>query len=133
MPVYPSGPLSSPEKPRYSLYPSKPLEVMTSVPVEQPPSVQAGEQSQALRSPLPSLWVSPISLTSEVNRTRGGHLFSSLREEKSCLQVSILLIRASLVAPWLRIRLPMQGTRVRALVREDPTCRGATKPVRHNY
>ena len=26
----------------------------------------------------------------------------------------------------------MQGT-VRALVREDPTCRGATKPVRHNY
>ena len=27
----------------------------------------------------------------------------------------------------------MQGTRVRALVREDPTCQGATKPVRHNY
>ena len=27
----------------------------------------------------------------------------------------------------------MQGTRVRALVREDPTYRGATKPVRHNY
>ena len=41
--------------------------------------------------------------------------------------------RASLVAQWLRIRLPMQGTRVRALVQEDPTCRGATKPVRHNY
>ncbi|KAJ8785661.1 hypothetical protein J1605_007258 [Eschrichtius robustus] len=40
---------------------------------------------------------------------------------------------ASLVAQWLRIRLPMQGTRVRVLVREDPTCRGATKPVRHNY
>ena len=32
-----------------------------------------------------------------------------------------------------KIRLPIQGTRVRALVREDPTCRGATKPVRHNY
>ena len=27
----------------------------------------------------------------------------------------------------------MQGTRVQALVWEDPTCRGATKPVRHNY
>ena len=40
---------------------------------------------------------------------------------------------ASLVAQWLRIRLPMQGTRVWALIREDPTCRGATKPVRHNY
>ena len=41
--------------------------------------------------------------------------------------------RASLVAQWLRICLPMQGTRVRALVREDPTCRGATKPLHHNY
>ena len=30
-------------------------------------------------------------------------------------------------------RLPMQGTWVRALVREDPTCSGATKPVSHNY
>ncbi|KAJ8793824.1 hypothetical protein J1605_019245 [Eschrichtius robustus] len=39
----------------------------------------------------------------------------------------------SLVAQWLRIRLPVQGTRVRALVREDRTCRRAAKPVRHNY
>ena len=43
------------------------------------------------------------------------------------------ILGASLVTQWLRIRLPMQGTQVRALVREDPTCRGATKPVRHNY
>ena len=34
---------------------------------------------------------------------------------------------------WLRIHLPMQGTRVQALAQEDPTCRGATKPVSHNY
>ena len=40
---------------------------------------------------------------------------------------------ASLVAQWLRIHLPMQETWVRALVQEDPTCRGATKPVHHNY
>ena len=39
----------------------------------------------------------------------------------------------SLVAQWLRICLPMQGTRVRAMVWEDPTCRGATKPASHNY
>ena len=32
------------------------------------------------------------------------------------------------MAQWLRIRLPMQGTWVRALVQEDPTCCGATKP-----
>ena len=38
-----------------------------------------------------------------------------------------------LVVQWLRIHLPMQGTQVLALVREDPTYRGATKPVRHNY
>ena len=38
-----------------------------------------------------------------------------------------------LVVQWLRIRLPMQQTRVRSLVREDPTCHGATKPVSHNY
>ena len=40
---------------------------------------------------------------------------------------------ASLVAQWLRIRLPMQGTWVRALVREDATCHGATKPMCHDY
>ena len=39
----------------------------------------------------------------------------------------------SLVVQWLRIRLPRQGTRVRALVREDPTRFRATKPVHHNY
>ena len=38
-------------------------------------------------------------------------------------------LRASLVAQWLRICLPMQGTRVRALVWEDPTCRGAAGPI----
>ena len=49
---------------------------------------------------------------------------AALRNKKS---------RASLVAQWLRIRLLMQGTRVRSVIWEDPTCRGATKPVRHNY
>ena len=42
-------------------------------------------------------------------------------------------IGTSLVVQWLRICLPMQGTRVQALVQEDLTCCGATKPVRHNY
>ena len=40
---------------------------------------------------------------------------------------------ASLVAQWLIICLLMQGTRVRALVWEDPTCHGATRPVSHSY
>ena len=40
---------------------------------------------------------------------------------------------ASLVVQWLRICLPTQGTWVRALVWEDPTYRGGTKPMRHHY
>ena len=43
------------------------------------------------------------------------------------------VVTASLGVQWLRIRLPMQGTRVQALVQEDPTCHGAAKPMRHNY
>ena len=38
-----------------------------------------------------------------------------------------------LVVQSLRICLQMQGTQVPSLVREDPTCRGAAKPVHHNY
>ena len=44
-----------------------------------------------------------------------------------------LVVWASLVAQWIRICLPMQGTQVHSLVQEDPTCHGATKPVCHNY
>ena len=39
----------------------------------------------------------------------------------------------SLVVQWLRIHLPMQGTQVRSMVWEDPTCQRATKPMNHNY
>ena len=37
-------------------------------------------------------------------------------------------VLGSLVAQWIRICLPMQETRVRSLVWEDPMCCGATKP-----
>ena len=57
----------------------------------------------------------------KTERTDLGHKFKKLAEG------------TSVVAQWLRTRLPMQGTRVQALVPEDPTCCGATKPVRHNY
>ena len=48
-------------------------------------------------------------------------------------KLKVLKFWTSLVAQWLRIHLPLQGTRVWFLVQEDSTCRGATKPVRHNY
>ena len=55
----------------------------------------------------------------------------------TCKEIEVVIknlpIGTSLVAQWLRTRLPMQGTRVRALVQEDPTCCGATKPMCQNY
>ena len=38
----------------------------------------------------------------------------------------------SLLVQWLRIHLLMQGIQIQSLVREDPTCYKATKPVGHN-
>ena len=43
------------------------------------------------------------------------------------------IMGTSLMAQWLRIRLPVQGTWVRMLVQEDPACCRATKPTSHNY
>ena len=54
-------------------------------------------------------------------------------QEELMSQLKNHQVGASLVAQWLRVCLPMQGTRVRALVWEEPTCRRATKPVSHNY
>ena len=62
-----------------------------------------------------------VEFSSELMQTR--------RERSETFKV----LGASLVAQWLRICLPIQGTRVRALVWEDPTGRGATKPRSHNY
>ena len=47
--------------------------------------------------------------------------------------IQYCIMGTSLVAQWLRVRLPMRGTQVQALVQEDPACCGATKPVHHNY
>ena len=41
--------------------------------------------------------------------------------------------RASLVAQWWRIHLPVQETQVRSLVQEDPTCCRAARPMCHNF
>ena len=41
--------------------------------------------------------------------------------------------RTSLVVQWLITHLPVQQTLAWSLVREDSTCCGATKPVRHNF
>ena len=43
------------------------------------------------------------------------------------------IVRTSRVVQWLGVPLPMLGTWVRSLVREDSICREATKPISHNY
>ena len=64
---------------------------------------------------------------------KGGKVISHMKRPTGLRVYDKKKYRVSLVALWLRIRLPMQETRVRALVQEDPTCRGAAKPVCHNY
>ena len=76
-------------------------------------------------------WVTVGSLFKARNRYTV--YVTTLRRSVMHLSLKKLFLGTSLVAQWLRIHLPMQGTRVRALVWEDPTCRGAAKPVRHNY
>ena len=61
------------------------------------------------------------------------HFFLTPKISSIGLKVIKVVHWASLVVQWLRVCLLMQGTRVRALVWEDPTCRGATGPVSHNY
>ena len=56
---------------------------------------------------------------------------TDIRSPSICL--TTFIARTSLVAQWLRICLPMQGTWVWSLDQEDPTGCGATKPVCHNY
>ena len=46
-----------------------------------------------------------------------------------CLYQQHYHTRTSLVVQWIGLCLPMQGTGVRSLVQEDPTCLGATKPM----
>ena len=73
---------------------------------------------------------SPFSSSLDISKP---WLSDCLCEGKQNLRQKFHTIGASLVAQWLRIRLSMQGTGIRALVLEDPICRRATKPACHNY
>ena len=75
----------------------------------------------------PKCWVSFMCLFA-INL-----FFGEVSARIFCLFLKNWAIGTSLVAQWLRIRLPMQGTRIWSLVWEDPTCHGATKPVHHHY
>ena len=89
-----------------------------------------GSRAQLLRG----TWDLPRPGPEPVSPALAGRFSTTAPPGKpSSVLLRIYVYGASLMARWLRIHLLMQGTRVRALVREDPTCRGATKPMRHNY
>ena len=78
------------------------------------------------------LWLAPKK--SDPASTSIQCVAANLTGDSTCLKSHVLKVPwGSLVVQWLRLCLPMQGTRVRALVWEDPTCRVATGPESHNY
>ena len=66
-------------------------------------------------------------------RDKGHYIMINGTIQEEDITIVNIYAGTSLVVQWLRICLPMQGTWVRALVWEDPTCRGATKPMHHNH
>ena len=78
---------------------------------------------------LHSMWNLPGPGIEPVSAASAGRFLSTVSPEKSLnLTFKEATCRTSLVVQWLRIRLPMQGTRVQSLVQEDSTCCQATKP-----
>ena len=98
------------------------------------PKTEAVSGQSPTRTFYPQANKYPVTDSSGLQLEGGGKSTEeSLFEAQDCRQSLKLRVGASLVVQRLRIRLPMQGIRVRSLVREDPTCRRATKPVCHNY
>ena len=56
-----------------------------------------------------------------------------VKHGKRCSLRKVCSPGASLVVQWLGIHSPVQGTRALSLIWEDPACRRATKPLRHDY
>ena len=62
-----------------------------------------------------------------------GKKFATYITDKVIISLYVKTSWTSLVVQWLRIQLPMQGTRVLSPVWEDPTCCRTVKPVHYNY
>ena len=60
-------------------------------------------------------------------------VYCSTQWDIMCLKMIVLKAVVTGIFLWWRLCLPMKGTQVWSLVREDPTCHGTTKPICHNY
>ena len=81
----------------------------------------------------PGVWPHTTGPAPTSQRDEWRRVWEDARKWKDFVSFKNHYFRASLVAQWLRVRLPMQGTRVRVPVWEDPTCRGAAGPVSHGH
>ena len=79
--------------------------------------------------PTPTIPQVPIKSTA----LPGECMLESVSSQLSFFDWKTMLSWTSLLVQWIRIRLPMQRTQVHSLVREDSTCREATKPVCCSY
>ena len=100
-------------------------------------SAEAGFRNQAWAVATPGGSQEASHLTSPPARSKVGRL-QGFPPTKSVAMTTYfkplikVIMGTSLVAQGLRICLSVQGTWVRFLVWEDPTCRGATKLACHN-
>ena len=97
-----------------------------------------GEDANALQifNPLPGSALNPAPSLSSCICARGRPEKEILKDKSTNLLFNLLVksqFQNSLVVQWLKLHLPILGTQVRSLVQEDPTCRGATRPMHHNY
>ena len=96
---------------------------------------QLGQISRMLRF----LWVSIIKPLSSL-LSKSLQQMATRQQKTWCIKLGLsrfVTLKAkeyqtSLVVQWIRIHLLMKETRVQAVVQEDPTCHGATKPMRPN-
>ena len=113
-------------------------------------SVCCTDKQQTLPSPAPTCFPLSSALSSQWNwplvipKLRQSQ-FPSLdrvtgQHHKGCRKYSRkedVIIKPQILdfpcGPVVKIHLPMQETRVRSLIKEDPPCFGATKPMHHNY
>ena len=85
------------------------------------------------------LWKTLQSSACLLLNAQGNHFLAFWLRSSECTGKSVIcrhlacskkVSGTSLVAQWLRICLPVQGTQVQSLVWEDYTCPGAARPVR---